>query len=37
MTVADRVHVLYFGEIIASGGMDEIQKNTQVREVYLGA
>ena len=37
MTVADRVHVLYFGEIIASGEMDEIQKNTQVREVYLGA
>jgi ABC-type branched-subunit amino acid transport system ATPase component len=37
MTVADRVHVLYFGEIIASGGMDEIQKNAQVREVYLGA
>ncbi len=36
MTVADTVHVLYFGEIIASGTMAEIQKNARVREVYLG-
>jgi ABC-type branched-subunit amino acid transport system ATPase component len=37
MSVSERVHVLYFGEIITSGGMGEIQKNAQVREVYLGA
>ncbi|MGE0152011.1 MAG: ABC transporter ATP-binding protein [Reyranellaceae bacterium] len=37
MNVAHRVHVLYFGEIIASGDMGEIQRNAQVREVYLGA
>jgi ABC-type branched-subunit amino acid transport system ATPase component len=36
MTVADIVHVLYFGEIIASGSMNEIQRNARVREVYLG-
>jgi ABC-type branched-subunit amino acid transport system ATPase component len=36
MTVTDIVHVLYFGEIIASDSMDEIKKNTRVREVYLG-
>ena len=36
ITVAGIVHVLYFGEIIASGGMDEIKTNARVREVYLG-
>lgn len=36
MTVADIIHVLYFGEIIASGSMNEIQRNARVREVYLG-
>ncbi|TBR28662.1 MAG: ABC transporter ATP-binding protein [Reyranella sp.] len=36
MNVANHVHVLYFGKIIASGDMKEIQSNPQVREVYLG-
>jgi ABC-type branched-subunit amino acid transport system ATPase component len=36
MSVVNTVHVLYFGGIIASGGMVEIQKNPRVREVYLG-
>jgi branched-chain amino acid transport system ATP-binding protein/nonpolar-amino-acid-transporting ATPase len=36
MTVVDTVHVLYFGEIIASGSMDAIKQNARVREVYLG-
>ncbi len=36
MTVAQEVHVLYFGEIIASGPMDEIQRDPRVREAYLG-
>ena len=37
MSVASNVHVLYFGKIIASGGMDEIQRNAQVREAYFGS
>jgi ABC-type branched-subunit amino acid transport system ATPase component len=36
MEVASRVHVLNFGEIIASGDMCNIQQNPQVRDVYLG-
>jgi ABC-type branched-subunit amino acid transport system ATPase component len=36
MTVTDTVHVLYFGEIIASGSMDVIKQDARVREVYLG-
>ncbi|HTG22755.1 MAG TPA: ABC transporter ATP-binding protein [Reyranella sp.] len=36
MNVVTTVHVLYFGGIIATGGMAEIQKNARVREVYLG-
>ncbi len=36
MTVAETVHVLYFGGIIATGSMSDIQKNARVREVYLG-
>lgn len=36
MTVADTVHALYFGEIIASGDMATIQRDPKVREVYLG-
>jgi len=36
MSVAAKVYVLYFGHIIASGGMDEIQRNAQVREAYFG-
>jgi ABC-type branched-subunit amino acid transport system ATPase component len=36
MTVSDIVHVLYFGEIIASDNMDVIKKSARVREVYLG-
>jgi ABC-type branched-subunit amino acid transport system ATPase component len=37
MNVASMVHVLYFGEIVATGTMDDIQRNPKVREVYLGA
>ena len=36
-SVADRVTVLYYGKILATGTPDEIQANTRVREVYLGA
>jgi ABC-type branched-subunit amino acid transport system ATPase component len=36
MTVADVVHVLNFGEIIARGNMAAIQQDRHVREVYLG-
>ncbi len=36
MNIAAVVNVLYFGEIIASGPMAEMQRNPRVREVYLG-
>ena len=35
-SVADRVTVLYYGKILATGTPDEIQSNARVREVYLG-
>lgn len=37
MAVCDRVHVLYFGRIIASGTMDEVREDPRVREAYLGS
>lgn len=36
MSVVGRVHVLSAGEIIASGTFDEMQRNAQVQQVYLG-
>ena len=36
MAVAETVHALNFGEIIAKGNMAAIQQNANVREVYLG-
>ena len=36
VTVATRIHVLCFGEIIASGPLDHIQADARVREAYLG-
>lgn len=35
-TLADRVTVLYYGEILASGTPHEISSNSKVRDVYLG-
>ena len=35
-TVADRITVLYYGEILASGRPEEIRAEPRVREVYLG-
>jgi branched-chain amino acid transport system ATP-binding protein len=35
-SVADRITVLYYGKILASGSPPEIQANARVREVYLG-
>jgi len=34
--LADRVSVLVYGKIIASGSVEEIRKDRQVREAYLG-
>jgi branched-chain amino acid transport system ATP-binding protein len=35
-SVADRITVLYYGKVLASGPPSEIQANDRVREVYLG-
>jgi branched-chain amino acid transport system ATP-binding protein len=35
-SVADRVTVLYYGKVLATGAPADIQANTRVREVYLG-
>ncbi|PSS60594.1 ABC transporter ATP-binding protein [Ensifer sp. NM-2] len=36
MEVCREVHALYFGKIIASGSMADIQANAAVRDAYLG-
>jgi len=36
-TLAERVMVLYYGEIIAQGTPEEIQNDPRVREIYLGS
>jgi ABC-type branched-subunit amino acid transport system ATPase component len=36
VTVASTIHVLCFGEIIASGPLAQIQADARVREAYLG-
>ncbi|MFZ0127650.1 MAG: ABC transporter ATP-binding protein, partial [Xanthobacteraceae bacterium] len=35
-SLADRISVLYYGEVLATGPPAEIQANAHVREVYLG-
>ena len=35
-SLADRITVLYYGEVLATGSQQEIQGNPKVREVYLG-
>ncbi len=34
--LADRISVLVYGRIIATGSADEIRANAEVREAYLG-
>lgn len=36
-SIADRITVLYYGEMLASGPPDQIAGDQRVREVYLGA
>jgi branched-chain amino acid transport system ATP-binding protein len=35
-SLADRITVLYYGEVLATGTAAEIQASVRVREVYLG-
>jgi len=35
-TLADRISVLVYGKVIASGSADDIRANPQVQQVYLG-
>lgn len=36
-SVADRITVLYYGSVLASGRPDEIRSDERVRDVYLGS
>ena len=35
-SLADRISVLVYGKVIASGSVEDIQSDRQVREAYLG-
>jgi branched-chain amino acid transport system ATP-binding protein len=35
-SLADRVSVIYYGEVLASGPPDEIRQNQKVKDAYLG-
>ena len=34
---ADRISVLVYGKIIATGSVEDIRSNPEVREAYLGS
>ncbi len=36
LSISDRISVLYYGEVIAEGSPDAIQRNENVQRVYLG-
>jgi branched-chain amino acid transport system ATP-binding protein len=36
-SIADRISVLHYGALIATGTQSEVSANARVREVYLGA
>lgn len=36
MAISDKISVMHYGSIIAEGNPEEIQRNQQVREAYLG-
>jgi branched-chain amino acid transport system ATP-binding protein len=36
-SLADRISVLHFGTLIATGAPEEIKQNQEVKDAYLGA
>jgi branched-chain amino acid transport system ATP-binding protein len=36
-SLADRITVLHYGQVIAEGAPDEVRRNSMVQEIYLGA
>ena len=36
-SIADRISVLYYGKILATGAPDEIRENHEVKQAYLGS
>jgi ABC-type branched-subunit amino acid transport system ATPase component len=34
--IAEKVIVLHFGRVIAFGSPDEVKRNSQVQEIYMG-
>ncbi|GAB4347388.1 MAG: ABC transporter ATP-binding protein [Oricola sp.] len=37
MTICDRIHVLNFGEFVARGSPQEVQRDPEVQRIYLGS
>jgi len=36
-SISDRISVLYYGKILATGTAEEIKENQEVKKAYLGS